>query len=160
SVTFWGDQRNHPGDENPSTDLLAFALIIGDGRYPRSEGQSGGLYLSGRIASLEPDVKLRLTGGETIKVIIPAQVPIARLVRASRSDDAITRNSRRSDITCAIDIPARAANGEVRYLVTINQVKPFAASFTGTSMWKSRSRRYRSGFPSRSLTTAVFVRPV
>jgi hypothetical protein len=85
TVTFWGQQRNHPGDQPRSTDLLATALILGERRYPKAEGDEGGVFLTGKIASLEPSVKLALRSGEVINVIIPAQMPVARLepIRAS-----------------------------------------------------------------------------
>jgi hypothetical protein len=77
-VTFWGQQHNHPWDSPRSSDLLATALLVGKHRYPASEGQEGGVFLTGRVASIDP-VKLTLPNGRTINVIIPGQMPIARL---------------------------------------------------------------------------------
>jgi hypothetical protein len=80
-VTFWGQQHNHPWDNPRSDDLLAFALLAGNGRYP----SSGGVFLSGKLASVDP-VRLTLDSGKTINVIIPAQMPSARLQTIRSAD--------------------------------------------------------------------------
>ncbi len=85
-VTFWGEQRNHPWDMPKSDDLVANALLLGKYHYPAAEGQTGGVFLTGKIASLEPAVRLSLPTGNTINVIIPAQMPIARLEKISAGD--------------------------------------------------------------------------
>jgi hypothetical protein len=77
-VTFWGQQHNHPWDSPKSPDLLATALLVGKNRYPASEGQEGGVFLTGRLASIDP-VRLTQPNGRTLHVIIPGQMPIARL---------------------------------------------------------------------------------
>lgn len=86
AVTFWGQQRNHPWDQPRSTDLLATALILGNRCYPKAEGDEGGVFLTGRITALEPSVMLTRRNGETIHVIIPAQMPVARLEPIQKSD--------------------------------------------------------------------------
>jgi hypothetical protein len=77
-VTFWGDQRNHAWDNPKSDDLKAIALLRGNGRYPGANGPGASVYLTGSLTSLDP-VRLTLKGGKTINVIIPAQMPVARL---------------------------------------------------------------------------------
>jgi hypothetical protein len=78
-VTFWGEQHNHPWDDPKSDGVLAYALLLGDLRYPAAQGSTGGVFLTGKIASLDP-VRLTLTTGKTIPIVIPAQMPTARLV--------------------------------------------------------------------------------
>lgn len=86
TVTFWGEQRNRPWDNPKSDDLKAVALLLGDGRYPKSEGQDGGVYLTGKIASLDPVVHLQLPDGKTLRILITAQMPICRLELVHASD--------------------------------------------------------------------------
>jgi len=85
-VTFWGEQRNRPYDQPRSDDLKAIALLVGPGMYPRSTGKGGGSVLRGRLTALEPDVRFRVDGGKTIKIVVPAQMITARLVPVRPSD--------------------------------------------------------------------------
>jgi hypothetical protein len=86
SVSFWGRYQDPGANGSKSNALLAIALLLGPGRYPQSEGLSGGSVVTGVIEQLEPSVILRAKGGQRIPIIVPAQLITARLVRALRSD--------------------------------------------------------------------------
>ncbi|MDX1931366.1 MAG: hypothetical protein SFU56_02055 [Capsulimonadales bacterium] len=83
-VTFWGHYVRRPGSERPL--LGALALLVGNGRYPTSsDPESAGVFLSGRLSSLEPVVLLSPSGQKT-EIIVPAQIAIARLDRVSEAE--------------------------------------------------------------------------
>jgi hypothetical protein len=79
SLTVWGQRL--PGKK----ELAALALLQGDGRYPSATGENAPVYISGRLASLEPTVTLKAADGTRIPILIPAQLPIARLSRIAVS---------------------------------------------------------------------------
>ena len=79
TVTFWGEKRGQVSGEGSVTDLKADALLLGPNRYPNSSGSNGGVYLTGRINALDPDVYFTPKGGKKSRVYIAAQMPTARL---------------------------------------------------------------------------------
>ena len=84
-VTFWGEKRSVVSDEGSINDLKADALLLGSNRYPSSGGGTGGVYLTGRIDALDPDVYFTPNGGRKCRVYIAAQMPTARLDSINRS---------------------------------------------------------------------------
>jgi hypothetical protein len=82
-VTFWGQRPQEPGSKK---ELHAIALLLGDGRYPASnDPEEGGVFITGTLTSLDP-VQLLLPDQTTLAVGIPAQMPIAQLVRIKEGD--------------------------------------------------------------------------
>jgi hypothetical protein len=85
-VTVWG---LYSGDPHPAKDrqgLLAIAMTLGSGAYPRSKAASGGAVVKGTIESLVPNVVVRTKEGKRIPIVVPAQLIISRLTRAGRSE--------------------------------------------------------------------------
>lgn len=85
-VTVWG---NFSGDPHPTPSragLLAIAITLGPGRYPKSSQSSGGAFVTGTIASLDPDVVIKTNKGTRVPIVVPAQLIISRLTHAKRSE--------------------------------------------------------------------------
>lgn len=81
SMTFWGmPKRGTP------QDVLAIALMLGKNRYPASQGDAGGVFVTGKLAALEPSVKLTSADGKSYNIIIPAQMPVVRLEKITEGD--------------------------------------------------------------------------
>ena len=86
TVTFWGFQHNHPWDRPRTEALEAIALLIGQDRYPAAAtGSAGGVFLTGRLASLDP-VTLALPNGKHIPIVVPGQMMVARLAPITVAD--------------------------------------------------------------------------
>lgn len=115
-VTFWGQQHNHSWDEPRSTDMLAIALLLGTHRYPAAQGDNGGVFLTGKIASLDPP-QLALPNGTVINVIVPAQMPTARLEPVRLSD--VTTGSQ------AMIVLTRASDGRFHCTHLILDASPW-----------------------------------
>jgi hypothetical protein len=80
NVTFWGQEfkpKNPP--PMPTKIINALALIQGEGRYPSATGENAPVYITGKIASLEPTVTIKTPEGVLYTIHIPAQMPFARL---------------------------------------------------------------------------------
>lgn len=95
-VTFWGQwhrPRAVPGTSPAAApsgprSLAALALLLGDGRYPSStEGDDPPVFVTGKVTSLDPEVNLTLaSSGEKVRILVPAQMPVARLLPLTRRD--------------------------------------------------------------------------
>lgn len=82
-VTLWVQSAN---DNSPrKNEVIAIAVLKGSGRYPQASGNDGGTYLSGAFTQLEPEVFFQ-SGGKKMKVVVPAQVIVARLTKAMSKD--------------------------------------------------------------------------
>jgi hypothetical protein len=88
TVTFWGTQHHAAWELHKSDDLTAIELIIGKGRYPHSatDGDNPPVFLTGKLASIEPAVQIKLASGKYITVTVPAQMPVVRLEAAGAQD--------------------------------------------------------------------------
>jgi hypothetical protein len=106
-LTFWGEPRDRTGTRRlrageKSTDLKAFALLFGDNRFPSAQGSDAPGYFTGELVSLDPEVRLKLPKGNSIRVFPTAQMPIARLETIAAAQlqpgrDAMFVLSRRAD---------------------------------------------------------------
>ena len=72
-VTFWGQKSKL------KNGLNALALLLGEGRYPDSNGENAPIYLTGNISSISPNVILSTPDGVNHSIQVPAQMPFARL---------------------------------------------------------------------------------
>ena len=79
-LTFWGQKGKQ------ANTLNALALLVGEGRYPNSTGDGAPIYVTGKIASLEPEVTLKGADGVRRVIHIPAQMPFARLLTIEKND--------------------------------------------------------------------------
>lgn len=89
-VTFWGEMRPLRGDPtkiNPLTltDFKALALLVGEGRYPSSQGDNAPQYVSGQIVAMNP-VRLKVRDDQVLTVFPTAQMIVAQLFTATRRD--------------------------------------------------------------------------
>lgn len=84
-VTFWGEHRNMAISQGDPNDFKAIALLLGTGRYPATEGKNMPVFLTGKMTSIEP-VKFQPDSGKLLNILVPAQMPIARLVSIASSD--------------------------------------------------------------------------
>jgi hypothetical protein len=84
SVTVWAQRgKKNDGQEN---ELHPLALLLGDGRYPAAtSGDGAAPFWTGRLTTLDP-VRLTLTDGTQLEVIVPAQLAIARLISIKPTD--------------------------------------------------------------------------
>jgi hypothetical protein len=79
-VTFWGQEfKPRTPSPTPTNVINALALIQGEGRYPSATGENAPVYITGKIASLEPTVTVKTFDGVLYTIHIPAQMPFARL---------------------------------------------------------------------------------